>query len=501
MKILRLFDSLKFVRVMFVALVATFAFFVAPAHAATLPAGYTELEYIEGTGTQRIDTGIKITSNDIIETEFKNTSSTRNGSLYGVFAAGNSSAFYANDTYYGYNVVNGKVDTNVSVDTTWHNVIHNFVDGTLKLDNTTVEFAPFSFANNVNSHLFARYYNGTYGYYFSGYVKKHKITRNGVVIINLIPARRDNDGVVGMYDLADSNPETAFHTNAGTGNFIAGEYKIKIATTHYNETKFAPVETDLDAAVAVVDTVVSQTMTQAQQIDDIANNKQTRPEDGCSAKYCLLVEDEQGVPHWYPIAGVNGVAHNLPSGYTELQYIESTGTQYIDTGIIPTNRTSISAKATVLNLNSGPSFFGSLSGNPLVGLLLGTNSTGSGSLFVNKTTDALNVQITANSIYEINLSGTTLSIQKSGEQAQTFTTTPIVETAGNIYMIGRNEDGVVKRLGAFKYYYMKIYENGVLVRDFVPAKNSNNVIGMYDMVSGQFFTNAGTGDFTAGPDM
>ena len=25
----------------------------------------------------------------------------------------------------------------------------------------------------------------------------------------------------------------------------------------------------------------------------------------------------------------------LPSGYTELEYLESTGTQYIDTGIIP----------------------------------------------------------------------------------------------------------------------------------------------------------------------
>ena len=188
----------------------------------TLPDGYTELEYIEGTGTQWIDTGIKITGNDIIETEFKNTSSTGNGGLYGVFALGDSSAFYANGTYYGYDVKNKKVDTNVSVDTAWHNVIHNFVDGTLKLDDTTVEFAPFSFENNVNSHLFTRYYNGTYGYYFSGYVKKHKITRNGVVIINLIPARRDRDGVVGMYDLADSNPETAFHTNAGTGEFVAG---------------------------------------------------------------------------------------------------------------------------------------------------------------------------------------------------------------------------------------------------------------------------------------
>ena len=336
MKILRLFDSLKFVRVMFATVVATFAFFIAPAHAATLPAGYTELEYIEGTGTQRIDTGIKITSNDIIETEFKNTSSTRNGSLYGVFAAGNSSAFYANDTYYGYNVVNGKVDTNVSVDTTWHNVIHNFVDGTLKLDNTTVEFAPFSFANNVNSHLFARYYNGTYGYYFSGYVKKHKITRNGVVIINLIPARRDSDGVVGMYDLADSNPETAFHTNAGTGNFIAGEYKIKIATTHYNETKFAPVETDLDAAVAVVDTVVSQTMTQAQQIDQIATNKQTRPDETCPVgKNCLLVEDEQGVPHWYVIANADDA---FPT-YTELQYIRLANGAFITTNIYPNQDT------------------------------------------------------------------------------------------------------------------------------------------------------------------
>ena len=34
----------------------------------------------------------------------------------------------------------------------------------------------------------------------------------------------------------------------------------------------------------------------------------------------------------------------LPSGYTELVYIQSTGTQYIDTGIIPTNRVDIAVK-------------------------------------------------------------------------------------------------------------------------------------------------------------
>lgn len=28
----------------------------------------------------------------------------------------------------------------------------------------------------------------------------------------------------------------------------------------------------------------------------------------------------------------------LPSGYTELEYIESSGTQYVDTGVVPNNK-------------------------------------------------------------------------------------------------------------------------------------------------------------------
>ena len=46
---------------------------------------------------------------------------------------------------------------------------------------------------------------------------------------------------------------------------------------------------------------------------------------------------------------------------------------------------------------------------------------------------------------------------------------------------------------------MKINNNGTLVRDFIPAKNASGVVGMYDTVSGQFFTNQGSGDFIAGP--
>ncbi len=56
-----------------------------------------------------------------------------------------------------------------------------------------------------------------------------------------------------------------------------------------------------------------------------------------------------------------------------------------------------------------------------------------------------------------------------------------------------------KLIGKVYGYYQK--RNGEYLINLVPAKNSNNVIGMYDTVSGTFFTNAATDgpDFTAGP--
>jgi hypothetical protein len=56
------------------------------------------------------------------------------------------------------------------------------------------------------------------------------------------------------------------------------------------------------------------------------------------------------------------------------------------------------------------------------------------------------------------------------------------------------------------YYYKgrifgcKMYKNGAIVRDFMPAKRkSDNVIGMFDKVTKKFYTNSGSGTFVAGP--
>lgn len=50
-----------------------------------------------------------------------------------------------------------------------------------------------------------------------------------------------------------------------------------------------------------------------------------------------------------------------------------------------------------------------------------------------------------------------------------------------------------------KIYEFKLYDNDILVRNFIPCyRKSDNVAGMYDIVSGKFFTNDGTGSFAVG---
>jgi len=52
--------------------------------------------------------------------------------------------------------------------------------------------------------------------------------------------------------------------------------------------------------------------------------------------------------------------------------------------------------------------------------------------------------------------------------------------------------------------FFQIFHNGILLRDFLPVKFSNeqgvSEGAMYDCVSGQLFRNAGTGAFVVGPD-
>lgn len=198
-------------------------------HRSGLPSGYTLLDAVGGSGTQWVITDTYLASTDVVECEFRNSTTTGYGALYGIFRAGDSSALYGNQTYYGYDVSNNKVDTRIPVDTDWHASRHDFANGTLTIDDTTVTYTPFEFENSTKNAVLSRYYNNSYGYGWKGYVRKFKVTRGNEVICDLLPCKNDQD-VAGFYDLA---AEKFYAPTSGAlleGN-VVDDYELAVVGT------------------------------------------------------------------------------------------------------------------------------------------------------------------------------------------------------------------------------------------------------------------------------
>ena len=194
----------------------------------------------------------------------------------------------------------------------------------------------------------------------------------------------------------------------------------------------------------------------------------------------------------------NADAVNLPSGYTQLEYIESTGTQYIDTGFIPNQDTKVDIKFTMKD-TSGKAIYGSRIAydNSTYSAMLQGNSAGS-SFQYNNVALANTITYQNNQSYNIVQDKNKLYI--NGTLKNTFTygnfTCP-----SNLYLFAVNQNGTIPFYGKIAVNYCNIWNNDVLIRHFVPCKNSSDVVGMYDTVNNVFYENAGTGTFTAGPNI
>ena len=188
----------------------------------------------------------------------------------------------------------------------------------------------------------------------------------------------------------------------------------------------------------------------------------------------------------------------VPSGYTRLEYIESTGTQYINTGIVGKSGVSVQAKF-MLNTSDNGSLFGNrMSGSTRFWPAMWYSNKWNATVAVDSYSRS--TAISANTMYVTyfvsNSSGWTFDV--NGTRVVSGTDT--VNNTNNMWMFGTN-NGSLQYPFKGKAYYAMVWENDVLVRNFIPAKNSSNVVGMYDTVSGTFFTNSGSGNFTAGPEL
>ncbi|MGN1128040.1 MAG: hypothetical protein ACI4T6_03690, partial [Candidatus Flemingiibacterium sp.] len=193
----------------------------------------------------------------------------------------------------------------------------------------------------------------------------------------------------------------------------------------------------------------------------------------------------------------------LPSGYTELEYIQSSGTQYVDTGMKTTNETSIIIDAQVLAMNQeqygGGLLFGSC--NP------GQNSGHEAYVWqykfnavYNSTANVDTQTLTVGDRLRVEFMKNVCTVIKNGQVFYTHTFSPSSFTSTvNLYLFVLPRS--TQYFGKIKLYSCEIYEGSSLVRKFIPCKNPAGAVGLYDTVNGTFYGNSGTGVFTAGAEI
>lgn len=196
------------------------------AHRSRLPAGYREVEYIESTGVQWIDTGVALDGSLSADIEYSVISYTGSGNiaLYGAVQAQNG--FFSgvsNGTYYINNTNIPAIGISFALRTRYHDTTagvvyeHNGNQYTIpqqsSLDSTCILFGRRNGASVERIGTL-----DVFGFSLSAGYKKTR---------NYIPCVRLSDSKPGMYDLCGSIcplTGTPFYINAGTGaDFTWGE--------------------------------------------------------------------------------------------------------------------------------------------------------------------------------------------------------------------------------------------------------------------------------------
>lgn len=202
------------------------------------------------------------------------------------------------------------------------------------------------------------------------------------------------------------------------------------------------------------------------------------------------------------------VKHDLPAEYTEMLYLESSGTQYIDMDFVPTVKPKIECWCNVIA--GDHDLFGTSSAYFNVDISQDGSTTYKHYYrYGSNTSNIFNIPSTFNSsqhweyysfsdkiVQHRRISDNLFYAKNAGSDRETATVSNVWDFSTNtrkVYMF-KGRDYHTAALGV-----VYAYDGEILKRFFVPAmRNSDSVLGMYDKVSNTFFTNAGTGEFIGG---
>lgn len=191
----------------------------------------------------------------------------------------------------------------------------------------------------------------------------------------------------------------------------------------------------------------------------------------------------------------------LPDGYTQLEYIESTGTQYIDTGFVPNQDSHVYLK--VMPMSAAET--GDGSGFIPYGAGI-SNSSKAFECYSSLGQYEFNYDgqysfvgsASVGSVLEIDHNKNIVSLCSNGEKQNINFTYATFSCPYTLTLFALHRASILR--GLLRLYSCQIYDNGTITRYFVPCKNPDEEIGLYDLVSEQFYGNSGSGEFVAGPE-
>lgn len=207
----------------------------------------------------------------------------------------------------------------------------------------------------------------------------------------------------------------------------------------------------------------------------------------------MYLPTHDGDTYKYIYAGDELRAKNM-----ELEYIESTGTQYINTGFAPNQDTRVVMTTKFVSSGSNAHLFGARTTSE--------SNTFGFSTYTNKA-------------YRTHYNGGWLDYSTDINYSDKFTvdknknvtvlngteTITDVYSAFNapcpLYLFANNTNGLPQTPATARIYDCKIYDNETLVRDYVPCRTWDGKVCLYDRVSGEYHYNVGAGKFIAGADV
>lgn len=176
----------------------------------------------------------------------------------------------------------------------------------------------------------------------------------------------------------------------------------------------------------------------------------------------------------------------LPSEYYEVEYLESTGTQYIITGLPYLRNDIVNIDIMPMSTDTDKCVFGAYDNG---------NNKCEMSFFSGRFRFDLafyGSSYVVGTKYKITKDGSTWYVDNTQESG----TGKNENTSHNLYLFGRYYNGNANKLSKIRIYSYTLIRNNVDLINLVPCiRISDNKPGMYDLIGNTFYTNQGTGEF------